>query len=89
MAVKTMKGFTQRELDYIRESYRIKCDMDYQDEVVTAQREVLKVGLRERKRGRNEEKLVIAKNLLVKGSTPEFVQDITGLSLDAIKRLRR
>ncbi len=36
MAVKTMKGFTQRKLDYIRESYRIKCDMDYQDELVTA-----------------------------------------------------
>ncbi|WP_461255017.1 Rpn family recombination-promoting nuclease/putative transposase [Treponema sp. R80B11-R83G3] len=87
MAVKTMKGFTQRELDYIRESYRIKCDMDYQDEVVTAQREVLKVGRRERKKGREEEKLIIAKNLLVKGSTPEFVHDITGLSLEKIKEL--
>jgi len=28
MAVKTMKGFTQKELDYIRESYRIKYELD-------------------------------------------------------------
>ncbi|GBU27170.1 hypothetical protein R84B8_00695 [Treponema sp. R8-4-B8] len=81
MAVKTMKGFTQKELDYIRESYRIKCDMDYQDEVVTAQRKALK-------EGRKKEKLVIAKNLLLEGSTPEFVHRITGLSLEKIKELK-
>ncbi|GBU28715.1 hypothetical protein R84B8_02275 [Treponema sp. R8-4-B8] len=85
MAVKTMTGFTQRELDYIRESYRIKCDMDYQDEVVTAQRKALKDG---RRKGRKEEKLIIAKNLLVKGSSFEFVHEITGLSLEKIKELK-
>jgi predicted transposase/invertase (TIGR01784 family) len=37
-----------------------------------------------REEGRNEEKLIIAKNLLAKGSTPEFVQEITGLSLEEI-----
>ena len=55
MAVKTMKGFTQKELDYIRESYRIKCDMDYQDEVVTAKRMAIRAGRRAGlKKGREE-----------------------------------
>jgi len=36
--------------------------------------------------GRNE-KLQIARNLLAKGSTPEFVRDITGLSMDEIGKL--
>jgi predicted transposase/invertase (TIGR01784 family) len=34
--------------------------------------------------GMLKEKLLIAKNLLAKGSTPEFVYEITGLSLDEI-----
>jgi len=37
--------------------------------------------------GREEEKLIIAKNLLSEGSTPEFVQRITGLSLDEIEEI--
>jgi predicted transposase/invertase (TIGR01784 family) len=37
--------------------------------------------------GREEEKLLIAKNLLAEGLTPEFVQKTTGLSLDEINRL--
>jgi predicted transposase/invertase (TIGR01784 family) len=40
-----------------------------------------------REDGREEEKLIIAKNLLAKGSTLEFVHDITGLSLEKIKEL--
>jgi predicted transposase/invertase (TIGR01784 family) len=40
-----------------------------------------------REEGMEEEKLIIAKNLLSKGSTPEFVHDITGLSLETIKEL--
>jgi len=38
-------------------------------------------------KGREEEKLTIARNLLAKGSTPEFVSEITGLSLDEIAKL--
>jgi len=37
--------------------------------------------------GREEEKLIIAKNLLSKGSTLEFVHEITGLSLEKIEEL--
>jgi len=33
------------------------------------------------------EKLAIARNLLAKGSTPDFISEITGLSLDEIARL--
>ena len=40
-----------------------------------------------RDEGREEASIQIAKNLLAKGSTPEFVQEITGLSPDVIKEL--
>ena len=35
----------------------------------------------------NKAKLEIARKALVKGATPEFVQEITGLSAEIIKRL--
>jgi len=38
--------------------------------------------------GHEEKALEIARNALAKGSTPEFVQDITGLSLDEIEKLQ-
>ena len=37
--------------------------------------------------GRTEEKLEVARNLLIKGSTHEFIQEITGLSLNEIEKL--
>jgi len=37
--------------------------------------------------GQIEEKLTIARNLLAKGSTPDFVSEITGLSLEEIAKL--
>jgi len=39
-------------------------------------------------KGQDTAKAAIAKNLLSKGSTPEFVQEITGLSLEIINELR-
>jgi predicted transposase/invertase (TIGR01784 family) len=39
------------------------------------------------KEGMEKEKLIIAKNLLAKGSTPEFVCEITGLSPEEIKKI--
>jgi len=41
-----------------------------------------------RREAREEEKLVIAKNLLSKGSTLEFVHEITGLSIEKIKEIQ-
>ena len=84
MAVKTMNGFTQKELDYIRESYRIKCDLDYQDEVVTAQRKALKEG---RRKGRNEAKLETARKMKTMGFLEEQIRAVTGLSADMIIQL--
>ncbi|MDR2542080.1 MAG: hypothetical protein LBC80_01310, partial [Treponema sp.] len=37
--------------------------------------------------GRFEEKYKIARNLLIEGSTHEFIQKVTGLSLEEIKKL--
>jgi hypothetical protein len=41
-----------------------------------------------RAEGREEGKLLIAKNLLVEGSSPEFVQKITGLPPEKINNLK-
>jgi len=38
--------------------------------------------------GHAEAALAIARNALAKGSTIEFVQEITGLSLDQVKKLQ-
>jgi len=38
--------------------------------------------------GREKEKLIIANNLLSKGSTPEFVREITGLTLDEVNEIK-
>ena len=37
--------------------------------------------------GRFNEKLEIARNLLAEGSTPEFIQKITGLDMETIENL--
>jgi predicted transposase/invertase (TIGR01784 family) len=37
--------------------------------------------------GIEKEKLIIAKNMLEKGSSIDFIHDITGLSLEEIKKL--
>jgi len=56
-----------------------------QDEAVeVAREEGHEDGLKE---GEEIGKLIIAKNLLSEGSTPEFVQRITGLSMEKIKEL--
>jgi len=44
----------------------------------------IEIGL---EKGHEEEKLIIAKNLLSEGSTPEFVHRITGLTLDQIEEI--
>jgi hypothetical protein len=40
-----------------------------------------------RSEGRTEEKHEIARNLLIEGSTHEFIQKVTGLSLEEVKKL--
>jgi len=38
--------------------------------------------------GLEQASIQIAKNLLAEGSTPEFIQKITGLSLETVKKLK-
>ena len=40
-----------------------------------------------REEGLEAAKVSIARNLLAKGSTPEFVRDITGLDMETIENL--
>jgi len=42
-----------------------------------------------REEGIEQEKFIIAKNLLAKGSTLEFVSEITGLGIDEIERIKQ
>jgi predicted transposase YdaD len=55
MAVETLGTFTQSELEYIRETSRIKGELDYQSGMVEARRKGLAEGLAEgRIEGRQE-----------------------------------
>jgi predicted transposase/invertase (TIGR01784 family) len=88
MAVETLSNITQDEIEYERLSNLIKSELDYRTGMFEAERRGLTKGLEEgREEGIEEGKLIIAKNLLAEGSTHEFVQRITGLSLERIKEL--
>jgi predicted transposase/invertase (TIGR01784 family) len=92
MAVKTLSNITQDEVEYARMTTLIKSQLDYQSGMVDARRDGIEEGREEGLEegieiGIEKEKLIIAKNLLAKGSTPEFVHEITGLSLEKIKEL--
>jgi predicted transposase YdaD len=60
------------------------------DEIIEGVREKIRVKGREEgiAEGREQAMAAIARNLLAKGSTPEFVSDITGLDLETISELR-
>jgi len=61
-------------------------EYDREMDIAVNRREAREEGLEEgMEKGMEQEKLIIAKNLLAKGSTPEFVQEITGLSLEEIE----
>jgi len=59
-------------------------EYDPEVEMRVVREEALEEG---REEGMEKEKLIIAKNLLSEGSTPEFVHRITGMSLDKIEEL--
>jgi hypothetical protein len=62
-------------------------EWNLEDALVVAREEGHEDGFEEgREEGLEEGKLAIARNLLAKGSTPEFVSEITGLSLDEISQ---
>jgi predicted transposase/invertase (TIGR01784 family) len=80
MAVETMSKITQDQVEYARMCNLLKSELDYQDGMVEARRSGIKEGM-------ERSKQIIAKNLLEKGSTLEFVHEITGLSIEEINNL--
>ena len=62
----------------------ILTEWNTEDAIAFAREEGREEGL---ERGRGEEKRTIARNLLSEGSTPDFVQKITGFSLAEIEKL--
>jgi len=63
-------------------------EYDREVDIAVNRREAREEGMEEGlEKGMEKEKLIIAKNLLAKGSTPEFVHEITGLSLETIAQL--
>jgi len=70
MAVKTMTGFTQNEIEYIRKTSLLKAELDYQSGMTNAKREGLKEGLEKGLKKGHKEIL-------------EFFEQ--GLSIDEIK----
>jgi len=63
-------------------------EYDPEVEMKVVREEALEEGREEgMEEGMEKEKLIIAKNLLEKGSTPEFVHEITGLPLEEIEEI--
>jgi len=88
MAGKTLVNISQSEIEFARETTKLKRELDYQSDMVTAERRGLEAGLEKgREEGHNERNIAIARNLLAKGSAPEFVQEITGLDMETIRGL--
>ena len=59
-------------------------EWNWDDAMAVAREEAREDGIEE---GMEKGRLEIARNLLAKGSTPEFVHDITGLDIETINSL--
>jgi len=72
----------------IEEIIQVRVDEAVEERLEQILEERLEVIMEERlEQGREDQKLIIARNLLAKGSTVEFVHEITGLSLEEIEKL--
>jgi predicted transposase/invertase (TIGR01784 family) len=94
MAAETLGNFTQSEVEYIRQLYQLKRELDYQNDTAWEREEAREEGhakgLEEgRTEGREEGVLMTARNALVKGISIETIKEITGLNLDTIEKLQR
>jgi len=78
------KTLTKVSRDYQRFARNLALDKNWLD-LMYAKERSRKQGLEE---GLEQGRIKIARNLLSEGSTPEFVQKITGLSLDEIAKLQ-
>jgi predicted transposase/invertase (TIGR01784 family) len=96
LVVETLGTFTQSELEYIRESGRIKAEYDHQTDMAEARAEArsegrakgLKEGRAEgRKEGIEKEKLEIARKMKKAGRPLSEIADFTGLPAETIEQL--
>ncbi|GBU29167.1 hypothetical protein R84B8_02731 [Treponema sp. R8-4-B8] len=96
MAVKTMTGFTQNEIEYIRKMGELKAELDYQSEMTWAKREGHKKGLAKGlakglkqglTKGRNKEKLESAQKMKADNMPVSLINKYTGLSEEIIAQL--
>ena len=95
-AEKSVVKISRSYKKFIRELSAIKNEMEAEAWENRIRTEGINEGLTEgREKGLAEgraegqrEKLQIARNLLAEGSTPDFVQKITGLDLETITNLR-
>jgi len=94
MAVATLGTFSQKEIDYMRETAEIKARLDWNSYIGDArkklQKEAREEGLKEGRKEGLEEGMkkglfITAHNMLSKGIPVETIQEITGLSIDKIK----
>ena len=84
-AEKSVVKISRSYKKFIRELSAIKYEMEKE----AYERQLIKDGRAEGfAEGQQENTLKIARNLLAKGSTPEFVHEITGLDLETIEELR-
>jgi len=79
--LETLSNITQDEIEYARMTTLIKSEMDWRSRMADARREGREEGL-------EEGILITARNALEEGASVDFVQKITGLSFDAIERLK-
>jgi len=84
MAVKTMAGFTQNEIEHIRKMGELKAELDYQSGMTNAKREGHKEGV---EKGRNEANLENARKMKTMGFLTEQIQAVTGLSEEIIAQI--
>jgi len=88
MAVKTMGTFSQKEIDYIRETAEIKARLDWNSYIKDAKNKGRKEGLEEgHEEGRQEANLENARKMKTIGLSTEQIQAVTGLSFEAIESL--
>jgi predicted transposase/invertase (TIGR01784 family) len=96
MAVQTLGKFTQTELEYLRQTQKLKRELDYQSDRAWAidegraigRDEGLAIGRNEgRTEGRNEASLDIATKMKTMGFLSEQIQAVTGLSIETVTQL--
>ncbi|MDR1869624.1 MAG: Rpn family recombination-promoting nuclease/putative transposase [Treponema sp.] len=84
-AEKSVVKISRSYIRFARELATIKCNMESE----AKERQLIEEGRAEgQTEGKRENTLQIARNLLAEGSTPDFVQKITGLSIEEIEKLQ-